>query len=156
MKQSDTAVTRACLTNNFSLAPAFLSILALHLRGPAGCNACSRSHDAHLIAPIALQGSRAAALRKTRRRLRLVLHLEDNILRCSSCMRDALVVLFNTIAAAMPPLQRFAQRSPIPFGKHLRWSQNVILPSSARSRACWARVRIASLPTEDLLKNRST
>ena len=46
--------------------------------------------------------------------------LKTNILRCSSCMRDALVVLFNTIAAAMPPLQRFAQRSPIPLGNHLR------------------------------------
>ena len=32
----------------------------------------------------------------------------SNIVRCSSCMRDALVVLSDTIAAAMPPLQRFA------------------------------------------------
>ena len=62
-----------------------------------------------------------------------------------NCRRDAAV-------AALRP----AQPKIRPFGNHFRWSQNVILPSSARSRACWARVRIASLPTEDLLKNRST
>ena len=56
-----------------------------------------------------------------------------------NCRRDAAV-------AALRPAQ------PNSFWQPLEMAQNVILPSSARSRACWARLRIASLPTEDLLK----
>ena len=145
VKQLDTAPTRACLTNNFSLrplAPAFLHQssrctfagrrAAMHIRVPTTPISLPRLYSVAL----------AAALRKTRRRFRFVLRLQEQSSSLflvhegrpggalqHNCRRDAAVA------------QRFAEHAPRFLPACARCDiLTHLLSDRPHSRACWARV----------------